>query len=238
MSNESENEHREMAAWLTQTAAALPYPPTPNIAAAVRNQLEAPPKRTTFSLRRLTVAFVMMLVFILVAVPPTRAALFSWLQIGVVELMSGGMPVSTPVPLFNLPGRMTLTEAESAAPFPIRTPPRLGEPDAVYVQGESVLLLWQNDGVLLNILGFNMIASKMQVIEAQEVTVHGERAIWVSGEHLLTLYDNQFGSTAPFTRLIDGSVLIWVDHNLTYRLESHLPLEQAIELAESIQRRR
>jgi hypothetical protein len=34
--------------------------------------------------------------------------------------------------------------------------------------------------------------------------------------------------------LIDGHVLIWAEDNLSYRLESDLPLEEAIRIAESI----
>jgi hypothetical protein len=35
--------------------------------------------------------------------------------------------------------------------------------------------------------------------------------------------------------LINGHVLIWEEGNITYRLETALPLEEAIKIAESLQ---
>ena len=35
-------------------------------------------------------------------------------------------------------------------------------------------------------------------------------------------------------RLVEGHVLIWTENNVTYRLETGLPVEQAIKIAESL----
>jgi hypothetical protein len=35
-------------------------------------------------------------------------------------------------------------------------------------------------------------------------------------------------------RLVEGHVLIWADGSLTYRLETELPLDEALRIAESL----
>ena len=52
--------------------------------------------------------------------------------------------------------------------------------------------------------------------------------IWAVGPYPLRLYNGDL----EFTRLIDGHVLIWEDEDLTYPLETDLPLEEAIRVAE------
>ena len=65
----------------------------------------------------------------------------------------------------------------------------------------------------------------------QETSVNGQRAIWAVGPYPLRLYNGDL----QFRRLIDGHVLIWEEENITYRLETDLPLEEAIKIAESLE---
>ena len=51
-----------------------------------------------------------------------------------------------------------------------------------------------------------------------------------TGDHFLELVEND-----PEQRvLITGHVLIWTDEGVTYRLETELPLDEAILIAESL----
>jgi hypothetical protein len=237
----NEHEHpfseTKLAAWVAETAVSLPYPPTPNIAAAVKQRIQSQPAKPVWASRpwQRVAASALLLLLLLMAIPTARAALFSWLLIGNITLSTEYLPLDvTPVSLGELPGKTTLAEVKTAVSFDIPIPSTLGEPSDVYLLGDSVLLLWADDGILLQILDFNLLGSKLQVISAEAVLVGGETAVWVTGDHFLTLYDQQFGGMQQMTRRIDGNVLIWVEDDRTYRLESQLALTDAVKLAETI----
>jgi hypothetical protein len=134
-----------------QSARTLPYPSTPDIVGRVASRLAMPPARTP-ARRRLAWALVLFLALVagLWAVPPVRAAILEFLQIGSVRIWlveSGPTPGPSPqaeqgvdptpssraergegrdqAPLrsiFGLAGETTLAEAESSAGFQIRLP--------------------------------------------------------------------------------------------------------------------
>ena len=61
-------------------------------------------------------------------------------------------------------------------------------------------------------------------------TVGGRPALWTEGPYILQLQNGDL----DFRRLIEGHVLIWVEGGVTYRLETGLPLEEAVKIAESL----
>jgi hypothetical protein len=156
-------------AQLILVAHALPYPPTPNLATAVRARLFGAPRPKMLGLAY-GLAVALILVLGLLAVPSVRAGVMEFLQLGAVRLhlvasptpspapAAGGTPLaatSTPPPsatplgsVLDLAGRTTLAEAQDRVDFAIRLPaypPGLGEPDRVFVQdpdGLSVVLVW------------------------------------------------------------------------------------------------
>lgn len=153
-----------------QTAGTLPYPATPNVADAVRTRLaeEGRRKAQPSNQRRWqpvwVVGIILALLIGLWSVPPLRAAILEFLQIGAVRIWlveptptplltstpvsAGAAPVDEPSPtprptatplssLFNLAGRTTLAEAEAMAGFhvPLPTyPSGVGAPDGVFYQ--------------------------------------------------------------------------------------------------------
>jgi hypothetical protein len=66
--------------------------------------------------------------------------------------------------------------------------------------------------------------------DLREVEVDGRPAAWIDAPHQL------FVHTADGTRgfSVAGNVLIWTDGEVTFRMESALPLRRAIALAETI----
>ena len=253
---------------LVSIATGLDYPRTPDIAGSVMARLR-PATRSRFISRRLTWSLTIILILFssLMLIPPARAAIIEFIQIGVVrifgaeptppvpieEIPSTMMPVTaTPVPtlpslipmLENLAGEMTLEEAGQTVDYPILLPsypPDLGQPDRVFVQdadGDMTVLVWvdpqQPDEVLMS-LHFLPAGSwaikKIEPTFIQETTVSGQRAIWAIGPYPIRLYNGDL----QFMRLIDGHVLIWEKGTITYRLETDLPLEEAIKIAESLQ---
>jgi hypothetical protein len=158
------------------------------------------------------------------------------------------LPPFTPVisPL-DLPGKTTLVDAEQQLGLPILLPTypaNLGNPDHAFAEvigdGLVVTLVWlkpddpTQTNVLLQMLNERAVASKYFPWEAsnqQEVQVHGRRAFWLTDVHRLYFYE----TTGDISRIVDKDVLLWTIGALTYRLETDLPLEEAIRIAESMQ---
>ncbi len=81
----------------------------------------------------------------------------------------------------------------------------------------------------LHIIGpgsITLMKNQPQVIEFTKV--NGKEAVWAVGPYLIGMKN---GDT-DFRRMVDGNVLIWYADDITYRLESDLPMEEAIKVAE------
>ena len=165
-----------------------------------------------------------------------------------LQLPASASPTSTSVPLIpmlkRIAGKTTLEDAQRKVDYPILLPTYpadLGNPDAVFVQnlnGEMTVLVWFDPQQPKNILmSLHMIPSgswavgKMEPEVIQETNVNDQRAIWAVGPYPLILSN---GDT-QFMRMIDGHVLIWADGDVTYRLETDLSLEEALQIAESLE---
>jgi hypothetical protein len=148
---------------LHSIASGLEYPPTPDIAGSVVAHLHSSTRPRVISKKlawSLTIIFV--LASSLMLIPPARAAILEFIQIGIVRIFPqptqppAGIPVTdepeffTPMtatpaaelpsllPLLdNLAGETEIENAQEVAPYPILLPaypPELGEPNHVYVQ--------------------------------------------------------------------------------------------------------
>jgi hypothetical protein len=246
-------EHDEMI--LQKVAAQFPYPPTPDIAQAVRLRLgQQPAYRRSYRLAWFAAVVVVFLAALL-AVPPVRAQLAEWIQVGVVRIFLGGAtptpePTTLPRPtptllpsLLDLDGETTLDTARQLAGFPVPLPsypPDLGLPDHVFLQqmdAPFVILVWgdkQHPGkVALSLQIFtpgSVAAEKWSPTTITQTTVNGNDAAWVTGPYLLRLRNGNF----DLRRLVEGNVLVWTQDGLTYRLETASSLEEAVKIAESI----
>ncbi len=152
---------------LAAIAQAFTYPPAPDVRIAVARRLSQPPRS---SRRALAVAVALLLVLaVLFAVPPVRAAILEWIRIGAVKIFlvaptptptptslpgknESSLPTSLPTPtplasVLDLAGETTLSQAQAQG-FPLLLPgfpADLGKPDHVYVQdfgGPVVILVW------------------------------------------------------------------------------------------------
>jgi hypothetical protein len=123
---------------LRAVASALPYPPTPDIAAAVRRRLGAASARP-FAARRprlaWAVAVVVLVAAALLAAPEVRAGLVEFLRVGAVRIFLGA-----PTPTVA-PGEseviVTATPAAGALPIVTATPSLIGA--LVDLGGETTL---------------------------------------------------------------------------------------------------
>lgn len=255
---------------LSQAGVGLHYPPTPDIARAVRARLSARQRARPagglgplFKLSPIALALVALIVTIGAAAAALRLGAVTVLlpeatQEGEIEgpmtaTPSGSVGTAipptttpTPLPLLFLVGRTTLEDARQRANFPIRLPtypPGLGDPDMVFYQelgGQIVVHVWLDDGnpdeavMSLHILGPGTSALKGPVDEIEQASVNGTLALWTTGPYALVYVDRQ-GENPDFRSLVEGHVLIWQEADLTYRLETSLPLQEAIRVAESLQ---
>jgi hypothetical protein len=155
-------------------------------------------------------------------------------------------PTATPLAsVLDLAGEMSLEQIRSRVSFPVKIPTYpedLGPPDRAFLQewdGPVVVLTWIEPGtrdqvrMSLHIMDFDAFARKFanDFTHVSETTVRGERAVWVTGPHMLTFYTRKAGR--PTNRYVTGHVLIWEDEGITYRLEIESSLEEAVRIAES-----
>jgi hypothetical protein len=247
-------------AHLTESARHFPYPPTPDLALAVRECLAPTPRVPTARRRQLGWAALLLLALLigLMAVPGVRAAVLRALRLGAVEIIleptaTATQAAQTPTPgpptpttlvsVLDLAGETTLEQAQAQVGFPIRLPaypPDLGAPDGVYVQdlgGPVVVLVWLDptrpDRVRLSLqqLGRGALVWKLEPEALQETHVNGQRAIWTDGPYMLETRRGDLESR----RIVEGHVLVWTDGEMTYRLETDLSLDEAVKIAESLQ---
>jgi hypothetical protein len=151
----------------------LDYPRTPDITGSVMTRLRDTTRPRLISRRLAWSLTIILIVFAsLMLIPPARAAIIEFIQIGVVrifraeptplappnqEIPSTMVPVTatsapTSQPLLpileRLSGEMTLEEAQKRVNYPILLPsypPDLGKPDRIFVQdadGAMTILVW------------------------------------------------------------------------------------------------
>jgi hypothetical protein len=159
------------------------------------------------------------------------------------EPISTITPAPSMLPLLDsIFGETTLAQAREQVDYEILLPKDFGNPDYVFVQdaeGYMTILVWMNpiqpQSVELSlhfIPNGSWAITKMGPRVLQETIVNDYKAVWAVGPYPLILYNRY---EIEFTRLIEGNVLIWTDGTITYRLETHLSMEEAILIAENLQ---
>ncbi len=219
-----------------QAAQQFIYPPTPDIAVNLRR-----PSRSDGSRRvlQLGAVFILIAVVSMVAIPEMRASVLGFLRIGAIRILQIE-PTATWVnetrsSILNLPNETTLERAEVSFRIPTY-PPAL--PDRVFVQKgdfEMVSLVWLKDDDVwfsLHVLTENGFVEKGQVRNMQETEINGQWAVWLTEPHPIIFRLNEDRELAW---QVQGHVLIWEDDGLTYRLEGDLTLDEARQIAESLE---
>ena len=261
---------------LQQLAAELPYPPTPDIVRQVvqrTSQERVQPAANRYRAVWVALGVIVLLLAGMLLVPPVRAAVLDFLQLGAVRIFlveltptathlpTGATtpqvaslaaatlrPQPTPTDLvswLDLGGEITFSQAVEKFAFPISLPlyPQdLDPPDRSFLQeeaGQVLILVWTDPneaeivGMSLQIISpGSWIVTKMGPEIILETRVNSRPAFWAVGPYPLELSSRK----VEVRHLVAGNVLIWEQDGLTYRLESSLPMEEAIKIAESLQR--
>ncbi len=150
--------------------------------------------------------------------------------------------------------RVDLADLDAEAGFRVRPPSdrTIGPPDAVYVddaKAGQVTFVWASRPDLPDTLepgiGLLMTAFQGSVDEGyyskvlnvdtsvQLVLVGGNRAYWLSGDPHFFFYEGPHGPVDDSRRWV-GDALLWADGPITYRLETSLGRDRAIDIAGSV----
>jgi hypothetical protein len=241
-----------LARALRDAGRGLSFPPAPSVGPAVAARLEADraarsrppfPGVALWSRRRVLVLVAVGLLALLALAFGARFVLGA----AEVRVRPGATPTGPPLEPSELGEPATLEELGAAAGFPIALPSG-APPDAAYAirteSGEGALLAWDAGGPFPTIPGTSwgllllQVADDEEVVlkdvnrfeDLREVEVDGRPAAWIDAPHqlIVAIADGARAFSVP------GTVLIWTDGEVTFRLESALPLHRAIALAESI----
>jgi hypothetical protein len=216
------------------------------------------PERSPWQLAAAAAVAALVLFSAVLAVSPgARKAVAGWLGLRGIEIRQ--TPASPRAPTrpvgegLDLGRSIAIPEAERIAGFRIRLPQALGPPDAAFVRplseaGNEVFLVYGSRpglpesstsgvGALLSefrgeldrafirkIAGFSQISF---------VRVNGNPGFWIGGAHDVVYLDEN-GNPVEATFRLAGNVLLWDQDGLTFRLESALTLEGALEIARSV----
>jgi len=221
---------------LRQLGRHIEWPPTPELAPAVRSRIG---KRRAWRPVAIALAVLVVAVGAVMAVPPARTAIFEWLGIKGVKITRVEQLPPTPV-VGNLDlGRpVTLAEARRRAPW-LLVP--TDAPDSVHysdsIPGGKVTLLWGTPTsvrlLLTEFRGETFIEKLIQPeTNVEEVTVDGKPGVWLEDRHVV-LYRNLKGFTREDTARLVGQTLLWQDGEVTLRLEGDLSKEEALRIARS-----
>jgi hypothetical protein len=187
--------------------------------------------------RRLAVAAAVLVVALVatVAVAPAREAVARWLGIGStrIERVPGGESAPDGLPTISSAlAPASVDDAQEALGGALPVVDVLGPPEAVYVPPEGgVILAWPEGSTTLWIRDpdFEPAMFVKKLVDAGEpaesIAGVGDEALIVEGTHILE---------TPHRRLAAGTVLLWVDGDNEYRLESDLDREAMLDIARSV----
>jgi hypothetical protein len=220
------------------------FPPTPDLASAVRRRLGVP-RRQTWWQRPVVIAVAVLVVALaaVFAVPPARTAILDWLGINGARITRvDKLPPAPTIGNLDLGERITLAEARRRAPWLLVPSAKgVGEPDLVSyssaVPGGKITLLWGTPSdVRLLLTEFRGEAYIEKLVEpstkVELLRVDGSRGAWVEGSHVL-IYRDRRGLTREDTARLAGNTLLWQREDVTSRLEGHFSREEALRIARS-----
>jgi hypothetical protein len=204
--------------------------------------------------RRLAVALAAVLIL-------AGSAVAGGLLVRGVRILIAPEATTPPPPIVTGPlGRLlflgeqtTLDEARRLVDFRVRVPAAGGLPEPVaYVDddppGGRISLVYragpglpetEETGVGMLVMQFRgrlelpFLQKLVRANQVREADVGGSPGYWVEGEHTLSYLDARGEIVEERSRLA-GNTLLWQRGDVTLRLESALPMEEAIRIAESM----
>jgi hypothetical protein len=243
----------ELELALVELGRSLEFPPTPDLAARVRERIAAEPASrrpvTRFPARRAVVVALAVLavsVGALMAVPGTRAAILEFFGLrGVtIERVETLPTVPKQTALDDLGARVSLDEARELADFDVVVPERLGDPDEIYFSdfppggmvsfvygsaAEPRALFTQFRATVEDVF-FKKVEAGTDI---EDVRIGEQFGFYLSGNPHVFGYLDEDGQFREETVRLVGNVLLWERGELTLRLEGDISKDEALRIARS-----
>jgi hypothetical protein len=236
-------------ALLQRAANSIRYPATPDLAGAVASAIEGRTSaRRRVSLSPVLIALLLLAAgfVVLLAVQPAResVARFFGVEGSRVERLPAGESVTSfpaPVGLIAVATPLPISEIGGSFPFEPAYPSGFGLPRAAYAvryNAERVLVLEYERFDLWEVgpqsAGFFEKGVPTGVV-LRETTIRGNSAYWIAeGSHIVRFVDREGREARGSVRTVERNTLIWRTDRLFYRLETDLPFEEAVRVAESL----
>lgn len=171
-----------------------------------------------------------------VVVSPVGATIREWLGFHGVAVESGAPATGTPV-VPTATGTAGLEQAAAMVGFTPVVPAELGPPEGVEVSDDALVvsLSWSTESGTLRLDQFRGSAEPLfwkTAPGAVRVAVSGRDALWLPTAHQVTVMSAE-GDVRQLPSRLAAPTLVWLDGDLTLRLEGDLSLEEATEIAES-----
>jgi hypothetical protein len=228
----------ELETALRQLGSEVAFPPTPDLAPAIRGQLDRP----RFRHRRVAIALVSAVVVAIgaaFAVPQARTAILDWLGLRNVSVVRvEKLPAVPAHGNLDLGQRVTLDAAKRRAPW-LLVPD--GTPDSVWVNeslpGGKVSLLWGTPSnirlLLTEFTGRTYVEKVIQGDTQVERVKIGSAGVWFQGPHVVMFQDRDGRFRESHARLARNT-LVWQMGDVTLRLEGGLTRDEALRIARTI----
>lgn len=171
-----------------------------------------------------------------VVVSPVGATIREWLGFHGVAVESGDPATGTPV-VPTATGTLGLAQAAAMVGFTPVVPAELGPPEGVEVSDDALVvsLSWSTESGTLRLDQFRGSVEPLfwkTAPGAVLVPVSGRDALWLPTAHEVTVMSAE-GDIRQLPSRLAAPTLVWLDGDLTLRLEGDLTLEEATEIAES-----
>lgn len=225
----------ELETALRQLGGEVAFPPTPDLASAIRGQLDRP----RFRQRRVAIALVAVVAVAIgavFAVPQARTAILDWLGLRNVSVVRvEKLPAVPAHGNLDLGQRVTLDDAKRRAPW-LLVPD--GTPDSVWVDkslpGGKVSLLWGTPSnvrlLLTEFTGRTYIEKVIDGDTQVERVKIGDAGVWFQGPHVVMFQDRDGRFRESHARLARNT-LVWQLGDITLRLEGGLTKDEALRIA-------
>lgn len=227
----------ELDAVLRELGRHVEFPPTPDLAPAVRQRLGE--RRSWRRPLALALAVLVVALGAALAVPAARTAILDWLGLrGAHIVRVEKLPPAPVIGNLDLGRPVSLAEARRRAPW-LRVP--ADAPDSVYVSsaipGGKVSLLWGTPtSVRLLLTEFRGQEAYIEKLIEPDTKVErvdvGDVGVWFEEAHVLLFLDRE-GRLRQNTARLAGKTLLWQQGDVTLRLEGELSREEALRIARS-----
>ena len=240
----------------------LSYPPTPDLAAAVRARITAERPAVAWWRRHGTLRMALVAAVVVAAigisalvVPPVRDTLARFFHVrGVVIERHAVLPSPTPGAALQLGTPTTLGHARATLKFPVTLPTALGSPAAVYLgaapPGGEVSVVYSPAPGLpqARSTGVGLLLTEFQGAVApqlfgkilgpgtaiEEVDVAGTRGYWITGSPHAFFYQQAGAGNADEPLRLADNTLLWERDGVTLRIEGSLERDAMLRIANSV----